>query len=58
MPIAIKIITGFLEEYGSLSNYQESKGKKLDQEETHERILAYIDDLGVEEWVTVGFTKN
>jgi len=36
-----------LEEYGSESAYLDAEGKKLDQDETHNAITDYLNNLGV-----------
>ena len=55
LEIAKKILDSFLKEYGSESNYLDTEGRKLDQEETHKYIKDYLQDLGVEEWISINF---
>jgi len=45
-------------EYGTESAYLDAEGRKLDQEETHQSIKDYLDNLGVGEWISVNFQKN
>jgi hypothetical protein len=52
---ATKILDSFLAEYGSESAYLDAEGRKLDQEETHQAIKDYLDQLGVGEWISVNF---
>lgn len=58
LEIAKKILDSFLKEYGSESNYLDTEGRKLDQEETHKYIKDYLQALGVEEWISINFQKN
>jgi len=58
LAIAKKILDSFLEEYGSESQYLDAEGRKLDQEETHQAITDYLENLGVQEWISINFQKN
>jgi len=51
-------LDSFLKEYGSESAYLDAEGRKLDQDETHDYITTYLQDLGVEEWISINFQKN
>ena len=44
-----------MEEYGTATAYLEAEGKKLDQDETHDAIRAYLTSLRIEEWISVNF---
>jgi hypothetical protein len=33
----------------------DAEGKKLDQDETHGAITKYLENLGVQEWISINF---
>jgi hypothetical protein len=47
MEIATRIISSFMKDYGSETNYLETEGKILDQEETEKHISEYLSYLGL-----------
>lgn len=55
MEIAKKILESFLKTYGTESHYLDCEGRKLDQDETHQAITDYLENLGVSEWIAINF---
>lgn len=58
MDTALAILNSFLEEYGTETNYLESEGAIVSQEETERVFLEYIDKLNLSEQVSVNFNRK
>ena len=55
MEIAKKILKSFSELYRNESHYLDSMGRILTEEETEERFLSYIEELEMQELITLTF---
>jgi hypothetical protein len=58
LEIAIKIIEGFLNEYGSEREFIDREGRIISREETELYFSEYIADLKLEDQLALNFTTN
>ena len=58
METAVKIIESFLKDYGNESNYMETEGRALSQEETEQIFTDYIKELDYENLISLHFSEK